>query len=66
MGSLFMGSLGMDSLFTNIPLEATIDICVNSLSQDINTFEGFNKNEIRQSLHLLMKESHFLFNETLY
>ena len=27
----FMGSLDVDSLFTNIPLEDTIDICANTL-----------------------------------
>ena len=27
----FMGSLDADSLFTNIPIEETIDICANTL-----------------------------------
>ena len=36
--SLFQGSLDVDSLFTNIPLGETIDICVNSFFQDANTF----------------------------
>ena len=27
----FMGSLDADSLFTNVPLEKTIDICANTL-----------------------------------
>ena len=30
--SNFMGSLDIDSLFTNIPLEETIEICTNNLS----------------------------------
>ena len=53
----------MDSLFTNIPLEETIDICVTSLFQDVDTFEGFNKNKFRQLLHLATKELHLLFSE---
>ena len=28
---IFMGSLDVDSLFTNIPLEETIEICTNEL-----------------------------------
>ena len=31
--TLFMASLDVDSLFTNIPLDETIDICVPALSQ---------------------------------
>ena len=30
--NLYMGSLDVDSLFTNIPLGETIDICIDSLS----------------------------------
>ena len=58
-----MGSLALDSLFTNIPLEETIDIYVNKLF--IDTFEGLNKNAFRQLLYLATKESYLLFNETL-
>ena len=36
-----MGSLDVDSLFTNIPLDETIDICVNQLFENIDTVEGF-------------------------
>ena len=61
-----MGSLDVDSNFINIPLEETIDICVNSLFQDANTFDGFSKNELRQLLHLVTKESHFLSSDTLH
>ena len=32
---LFMGNLDVDSLFTNIPLEETIDICTNALLKDL-------------------------------
>ena len=64
--SLYMGSLDVDSLFTNIPLEETIDICVNGLFNNVDTFEGFNKSELKKLLTLATKESHFLFNNTLY
>ena len=32
--NLYMPSLDVDSLFTNIPLDKTIDICIDSLSKD--------------------------------
>ena len=64
--SLFMRSVDVNSLFINSLLEKSIDICVNSLFQDADTFKGSNKNLFRQLLHLTTRELHFLFNETLY
>ena len=32
---LFVGSLDVDSLFTNIPLEKTIEICTNELLKNL-------------------------------
>ena len=40
---LFMGSLDVDSIFTNIPLEETINICTNFLSNNEDVIEGINK-----------------------
>ena len=44
MGSL--GSLDVDSLFTNIPLEETIEICTNELFKVFETVEGLSKTEL--------------------
>ena len=46
--TLSMGSLDVDSLFTNIPLDETIDICVNQLFENTDTTEGFTKSELKQ------------------
>ena len=40
---LFMASLDLDSLFTNVPLDETIEICVNELFQFSLTVSGLNK-----------------------
>ena len=40
---LFMGSLDVHSLFTNIPLEETIEICTNELFKDSETVETLSK-----------------------
>ena len=41
----FMGSLDVDSLFTNIPLEETIDICTSTLFENMEKVEGLSKIE---------------------
>ena len=64
--SLSMGRLDVDSLFTNIPLDETIDICINQLFQNTDTVEGFTKSELKQLLCLATKESYFIFNGLLY
>ena len=38
-----MGSLDVELLFTNIPYDETIDICVNQLFENTDTVEGFTE-----------------------
>ena len=64
--SLSMGSLDVDSLFTNIPLDETIDSCINQLFENTDSAEGFTKSELKQLLCLATKESYFIFNGLLY
>ena len=61
-----MGILDVDSLFTNIPLDETIDICVNQLFENTDTVEGFKESELKQLLCLATKESYFIFNGLIY
>ena len=61
-----MGSLDVDSLFSNIPLDETIDICINQLFENTDTVEGCTKSELKQLQCLATKESHFIFNGLLY
>ena len=37
---LYIGSLDVDFLFNNIPLEETIEICTNELFKESETVEG--------------------------
>ena len=41
--NFIMGSLGVDSLFTNIPLEKTINICCDTLFKETDTYEDYSK-----------------------
>ena len=63
---LFMGSLYVDSLFINIPSVETIEICTNELFKESETIKGLRKTEFKGLLSLATKESHFIFDKTLY
>ena len=56
----FMGSLNVDSLFTNIPLEETIDTCINRLFENIEKVEDLSKIEFKE-LYLLLQKNLILF-----
>ena len=64
--NFIIGSLDVDSLFTNIPLEETINICCETLFKETDIYEGYSKSEFKTLLSLASKESYFFFNEILY
>ena len=59
---LYMTSFDIDSLFTNIPLDETIDICIRKLFGKKRKFNGFSKSEFKQLLQFAVKDSLFIFN----
>ena len=63
---LYMASFDIDSLFTNVPLDETIDICVKKLFGRKRKFEGFTKEQFKKLLSLAVKNSCFLFNGQYY
>ena len=63
---LFMGSLDVDSLFTNIHLEETIEICTNELFKESESVGDLSKTRFKENLSLATKDSHFIFDRTLY
>ena len=65
-GKRFMGSLDVDSLFTNIPLKETINTCTNLLYKNVDIIEGINKSEFDNLLSLATQELYFTFNDILY
>ena len=62
---LFMASLDVDSLFTDVPLEEIIHVCVNELFKS-NSIHGLNKKQITEMLSLTTKESITLFDRAFY
>ena len=55
--NLCMASLDVDSLFTNISLDETIDICIDSLYKDDENTPEIPKDVFRNLLTVATKES---------
>ena len=64
--NLYMASLDVYSLFTKIPPDETIDICVDSLYKDDENTPKIPKDVFRDLLTVATKESLFMFNNKFY
>ena len=63
---LGMASFDIESLFTNIPLQETIDLCVENLFQDRTHVDNLSKDSFRELLTRTMSESLILFDQEFY
>ena len=63
---LVMASFDIESLFTNIPLQETIDLCVENLFQDRTHVDNLSKDSFRELLTRTMSESLILFDQQFY
>ena len=61
----FLCSYDVVSLFTNIPLEETIDLAVNLIFESNNKLR-IEKEELRELFLIATAENHFLFNGNVY
>ena len=61
-----MASLDVDSLFTNVLLDETIEICVNELFKSHQTVSDLNKQQVLNMLSLTTKENFILFDQKYY
>ena len=61
-----MASFDIESLFTNIPLQETIDLCVENLFQDRTHVDNLSKGSFRELLTRTMSESLILFDQIFY
>ena len=59
MHNKFMVSFDVESLFTNIPLEESIDLAVSYITQYTNT--TFSAKELKDLSHIAKAQSHFSF-----
>ena len=58
--NLIMASFDIKSLFTNMPLDETIDIIVTKLFSNSTHFHGFNSDDFTKLLQLSVKLSFFI------
>ena len=65
-GECIMASFDVKSLFTNIPLKETVNICVEDLFRDVENIEGFSKQQFHQLLSLAVTDCFFIFNKNVY
>ena len=61
-----MASFDVDSLFTNIPLDETIEICLTKMFTGKKKVKGLLKSHCRELLQLATKQSAFIFNNKWY
>ena len=64
---LYMVSLDVTSLFTNVPLQATIQLILEKIfPNDNDLFHNFSKPDFRKFLELAVLDTNFIFNNTVY
>ena len=63
---MFISSLDVDSLSTNVPLDKTIKVCVKELFKSSQTVSGFNKQNVLEMLSLTTKNNVILFDQKYY
>ena len=61
-----MASLDVDSLLTNIPLDKTIDICIDSLYKDDQNTPRISKDVFRYLVTVITQELFFMLNNKVY
>ena len=64
--NLVMASFDVESLFTNIPLKETIDLCADLLFYDRTNIDGITKDYFHDLLTICMSESLVLFGGEYY
>lgn len=66
MSNKIMASFDVQSLFTNIPLNKTIEIITKGLYKDSLKYMDLTRTQFKEHLGIAVKESPYLFNEKLY
>ena len=61
-----MACLDVESLFTNIPLDESIENCINDLFSNNDTVHNFIKEDLKELLKFASYESFFTFDNAYY
>ena len=65
-GECVLASFDIKSLFTNIPLHETVDLCIEDLFAHEHPTFGFNREQLHKLLSLSCTDSYFIFNKHFY
>ena len=61
-----MASFDVTSLFTCVPLEEVINICLDKLFANTNTVNNLNRTQLYKMLSFTLNQYHFLFDGKVY
>ena len=62
----FMCSFDVVSLYTNIPVDEAIDICLNKLYCNDEIVYNLTRSQFKKLLNYCVKQNHFAFNDNIY
>ena len=62
----FMCSFDIVSLFTNIPIDETINICLDELYKNSDSVNNLSREQFRKLLNYCVKQNHFMFEDRIY
>ena len=63
---IYLAIFDITSLYTNIPVDETIEITLDSLCDHDDKFVNLTRKELKKMLELSSKDNVFYFNKTLY
>ncbi|XP_064109604.1 uncharacterized protein LOC135217568 [Macrobrachium nipponense] len=64
---LVMASFDVESHFTNVPVDETIDFILETIFvNDDDVFQGFSKVDFKKLLELAVRDTAFVFNDEVY
>ena len=66
VNGLMMASFDIQSLFTNIPLDETINICAYSIYANNGSFFSLSIDKFKKFLQLAVKDVLFIYNDKLF
>ena len=62
----FMASFDVVSLFTNIPLIETVEICLDKLFSNSDKVHNLTREDLKKLIIFAAQENHFIFNNKIY
>ena len=64
--NFFMCSFDVESLYTNVPVQETIDIILDKLYSNTNEFYGMTKEQIRKLFNIVFNDTYFKFSNNIF